>query len=81
MPWSKRSVPTMPSPNGADRLYGASVLECIHTDLTVTKALEFLSQEEEGDIKVWLGQVLVRQFAFEAHRAAASIDTGRSARP
>jgi hypothetical protein len=47
------------------RLYGAAVLECIHSDLTVTKALEFLSQEEDGDIRVWLGQVLLRQFASE----------------
>ena len=47
------------------RLFGASVLECIHSDLTVTKALEFLSQEKDDDIKVWLGQVLLRQFASE----------------
>ena len=48
------------------RLYGAAVLECIHCDLTVTKALELLSQEKDSDIKVWLGQVLVRQLAIDA---------------
>lgn len=47
------------------RLFGASVLECIHSDLTVTKAIEFLSQEKDDDIRVWLGQVLLRQFEFE----------------
>jgi hypothetical protein len=47
------------------RLYGASVLECIHSDLTVAKALELLPQEKDADIRVWLGQVLLRQVAFE----------------
>ncbi len=47
------------------RLFGASVLECIHSDLTVTKALELLPQEEDAEIKAWLGQALLRQFTPE----------------
>jgi hypothetical protein len=47
------------------RLYAVSVLECIHSDLVVTKAVECLSQEKDGEIKAWLGHVLLRQFASE----------------
>ena len=47
------------------RLFGASVLECIHSDLTVVKVLELLPQEEDVDIKAWLGQALLRQFTPE----------------
>jgi len=48
------------------RLYGVSVLEHIHSDLTVRKALDLLAQEDDGEIRTWLGQVLLRQFASEA---------------
>ncbi len=47
------------------RLFANSVLECIHSDLTVTKCLEFLPKEEDADLRVWLGQALLRQFSFE----------------
>ncbi len=47
------------------RLFGASVLENIHSDLTVTKCLELLPQEEDADLRVWLGKALLRQLSFE----------------
>jgi hypothetical protein len=47
------------------RLFANSVLECIHSDLTVRKCLEFLPKEEDTDLRVWLGQALLRQFSFE----------------
>jgi hypothetical protein len=47
------------------RLSAAAVLECVHSDLVVAKAIELLSQEESGDVRIWLGHVLLRQFAAE----------------
>jgi len=38
------------------RLFANSVLECIHSDLTVAKCLELLPNEEDTDLRVWLGQ-------------------------
>jgi len=47
------------------RLYASGVFERIHSDFAVSKGLEFLQREKDTEIKVWLGQALVRQLAFD----------------
>ena len=48
------------------RVSVAAVLERIHSDLTVAKCLELLPREDDPELIAWLGQALVRQFAFDA---------------
>lgn len=50
----------------AFRFCVSSFLERIHSDLAVAKLLELLPQEEDSDLRLWLGQALIRQFSFDA---------------
>jgi len=47
------------------RLYAAAVLEKIDSDLVVTKCLELLPNEDNNDIRVWLGHALLRRLSYD----------------
>ena len=47
------------------RLSASQVMQHVHSDLAVAKALEVLPHETDATIKAWLAQALISQFAYE----------------
>ena len=47
------------------RSHACHVLQHVHSDLAVAKALEWLPREENAIIKAWLAETLTSQFAYE----------------
>lgn len=51
--------------NWVPRISACCVLQHVHSDLAVAKALELLPHEKDATIKTWLAQALASQFAYE----------------
>ncbi len=55
------------------RMTGCHVLQHVHSDLAVAKALELLPLEKDARFKAWLAKALTSQFAYEGIEPARQV--------
>ena len=58
-------IPLSASERWTRRSHACHILQHVHSDLAVAKALDWLPREENAIIKAWLAEALTSQFAYE----------------
>jgi hypothetical protein len=70
--------------SGIDRTSFYEALKVIHTDLCIQRCMEFLAEEEDFEIALWLAQALLSHFCTEGVENAcqlALVDEGEDLTP